>query len=100
MIQRKGVTIGSGGRSFCLRLLLRARLDRALLPVGKVLAQAGSDLCAIRRVAKDLDEAQDLCDASQEAEAHALGPAHRVGVVAQVGVLGVPRDLVLDDGGP
>jgi hypothetical protein len=68
--------------------------------VREVLADAGSDLRSVRRVAEDLDEAQDLRDAPQQAEACPLGATRGIRVVAQVGVVSVAGDLVLDDGGP
>ena len=81
-------------------LVQRARLARALLPVREVLAQASAQLGAAQRVTKDVDEAEHRGDPSEQAEPGSLSSARGVGVVPQVGVLGVPRDLVLDDGGP
>src|SRR6185503_18251462 len=74
------------------------RLALALLPVGEVLGQAGPEFCTVRRVSVDLDEAEDRRDAPEEAQAGSLRVPLWVWVVQEVGVLGVPRDLVLDDG--
>jgi hypothetical protein len=76
---------------------MRTRPAFALVPVGEVLAEAGSDLCAAGRVPVHFDEAEHLRDAPQEAESGARSGAPGVGVVADVGVLSIPRDLVLDD---
>ncbi len=67
--------------------------------MGEVLAKAGSDLCTARRVPVDLDEAESRGDAPQQSKASPLSVARGVGIVANVSVLGVPGDLVLNDGG-
>jgi hypothetical protein len=46
--------------------------QRGQVPVSEVLAEAGADLGAARRVPVDLDEAEDRREAAQEAEAGAL----------------------------
>src|SRR5262249_12527306 len=79
--------------------VLRARPALALLPVGEVLHQAGSQLRAVRRVPVHFDDAQAIREPPQEAQASALRPPRRIGIVEQIGVLRVPEDRILDDGG-
>ena len=78
--------------------ILRSRLLYPLVPMGEVLAQAGSKLRRVEWMSEDLDEAEPGRHPAEEAETGALGFTRRVGVVAEIGVLSISGDLELNDG--
>ena len=78
-------------------LLLLARLAHAILPEGEVLAETGTHLLGVGRMAIYLDETQNSGDPSQQPEARALGFTRGIWLVPQIGMLGFRGDLVVGD---